>query len=135
MIDFSLIQPVQDAVSDPWFEAVEEERLMLQRDPRNGKTFFYPRARVPGHPEREPEWIEASGHGTLYSFTVVERSIHPEFRDITPFVLAIVALEEGPRMTSWLVDVTHNKITCDMPVKVVFREIIPGRKMPCFTEA
>lgn len=135
MTDFSLIDPVFDAVSEPWFKAVSDDRLLIQRDPITGKAFFYPRARVPRHPEREPLWLEACGRGKLHTFTVVERSVHPEFAALTPFVLAIVDLEEGPRMTSWIVDTPADEITCDMAVRVVFREIYPGRKMPCFVKA
>lgn len=135
MTDYSLVLPVRDAVTDPWFAALDDGRLLIQRDPETGTPFFYPRARVPGHPDREPEWMEASGRGTLYSFTVVERSVHAEFQDLTPFTLAIVTLEEGPRMTAWLVDVPYERIVCDMALKLVIREILPGLKMPCFTEA
>lgn len=110
MTDYSLIMPVRDATSEPWFAGVAEGKFLIQRDPETGTPFFYPRAYVPGHPGREPEWMEASGRGTLYSYTIVEKSVHPEFRDMTPFTLAIVALEEGPRVTSWLVDVPEDRI-------------------------
>lgn len=135
MIEMNSVLPVKDATSEPWFDAVAEGKLLIQRDPVNGKAIFYPRARVPGHPEREPEWVEASGQGTLYSFTVVEKTLHPQFRAMAPFTLAIVDLEEGVRMTSWIVDTPVEAIRCDMALKVVFREIHPGQMLPCFTAA
>lgn len=54
---------------------------------------------------------------------------------MTPFVIALVDVEEGVRITSWVVDTPVDNIRCDMPLKVVFREIHPGVKMPCFVEA
>lgn len=135
MIEMSSVLPVQDATSEPWFAALQEGKLLIQRDPVSGKALFYPRARVAGHPDRVPEWVEASGRGTLYSWTVVERTVHPQFAALVPFTIALVALEEGVRVTSWLVDVPADQIRCDMPLKVVFREIHPGELLPCFTGA
>jgi uncharacterized protein len=135
MTEMDLILPVRDAVSAVWFDAVEKGKLLLQRDPATGKFQFYPRAHIAGAPQREPEWIEASGKARLYSYTVVKRSVHPQFSARTPFTLALVELAEGPRVTSWIVDVAEDELSCDMPLKVVFREIHPGLTMPCFTKA
>ncbi len=135
MINMESVLPVHDAVSQQWFDSVVKGVLLVQRDPVTGTPQMYPRARVVGFPEREPEWFEASGRATLYSFTVVHRSIHREFAKLTPFVIGLVDLEEGVRMTSWIVDTPIEAIRCDMPLKVVFREIHPSLTMPCFTGA
>ena len=135
MIEMTSVHPVHNVLSKHWFEAASRDVLLIQRDPLTGAAQMYPRARIAGFPEREPEWVEATGRGTLYSFTVVERSIHTDVSAITPFVIAIVDLEEGARITSWVVDTPIEKIRCDMALKVVFREIHPGVKMPCFVEA
>jgi uncharacterized OB-fold protein len=135
MIEMTSVHPVHNAVSEHWFDAARNDILLIQKDPLTGIAQMYPRARIAGFPEREPEWVEASGRGTLYSFTVVERSIHKEFATMTPFVIAIVDLEEGARITSWIVDTPIEKVRCDMPLRVVFREIHADVKMPCFVEA
>lgn len=135
MIEMTSVLPAKDATSEPWFQALKEGKLLIQRDPVSGKPQFYPRARIAGHPDRVPEWAEASGRATLYSWTVVERTVHPQFVELAPFTIAIVDLEEGVRMTSWLVDVPAEQIRCDMPLKVVFREIHVGEIFPCFTVA
>ena len=135
MIEMTSVHPVHNALSAQWFDAASKNILLIQKDPVTSAAQMYPRARVAGFPEREPEWIEASGRGTLYSFTVVQRSIHKEFAAMTPFVIAIVDLEEGARITSWIVDTPVEVIRCDMALRVVFREIHSGVKMPCFVEA
>jgi uncharacterized OB-fold protein len=135
MIEVDSIFPVRDAVSEPWFAGIDARKLLLQRDPQTGKAQFYPRGHVMGALNREPEWFEASGLGKLHTYTVVKRSVHPQFTAATPFTLAIVELAEGPRMTSWVVDVPEEELRCDMPVRLVFREIHPGLIMPCFTKA
>ncbi|MNE82807.1 hypothetical protein D3C80_1795640 [compost metagenome] len=50
-------------------------------------------------------------------------------------MIALVDLDEGVRMTSWLVDVPLDQLRCDMKVKVVFRDIHKDLKLPCFTGA
>lgn len=135
MIEMTSILPAHNALSEHWFDAVDRDVLLLQKDPATGNVQMYPRARVVGYPDREPEWIEASGRATLHSFTVVKKSVHPEFSSLTPFVIALVDLDEGVRITSWLVDTPVENIRCDMGLKLVFREIHPGLKMPCFIEA
>jgi uncharacterized protein len=135
MIELDSILPAKDAVSAVWFEGIAQGKLLLQRDPKTGKAQFYPRAHVVGAPDREPEWFEASGRATLYTYTVVKRSVHPQFASHVPFTLAVVDLAEGARMTSWIVDVAEEELRCGMPLKVVFREIHPGLTMPCFTRA
>lgn len=134
-MDMTSILPIHDSVSQVWFDGVTRDILLLQRDPATGKVQMYPRARVAGFPEREPEWVEASGKGKLHSFTVVEKSVHREFRSLAPFVVALVDLEEGVRMTAWIVDTPMENLHCDMPLRVVFREIHSGLKMPCFVGA
>ena len=73
MIEMTSVHPVHNALSKHWFEAASRDVLLIQRDPLTGAAQMYPRARVAGFPERVPEWAEATGRGTLYSFTVVER--------------------------------------------------------------
>jgi len=132
MTEMDSVLPVQDQVSAPWFEAAAKGKLLLQRDPQTGKVQMYPRGHVLGAPDRAPEWAEASGRAKLHTYTVVKRSLHKQFT--VPFTIAIVDLEEGARVTSWIVDVPEDQLRCDMPLKVVFREIHPGLTVPCFTK-
>ena len=65
---------------------------------------------------------EASGRGSLYSYTIVHRSIDPS-RFETPYVLAVVKLAEGPHMLTNLVDCPLDEIEVDMPVAVRFERL------------
>ncbi|MFL1526252.1 Zn-ribbon domain-containing OB-fold protein [Pseudomonas sp. O230] len=128
------ILPVYDSISSVWFEGVKHGKLLIQRNPVTGSCQFYPRAHLVGLPEVQPEWIEASGKATLYTYTTVHRSVHPQFVALAPFVIGVVTLEEGVRMTAWIVDVPQERLACDIPLKVVFREVHPNLTLPCFTE-
>ena len=70
-----------------------EGRFMLQRSRSSGRYNFYPRVVIPGTGERDLEWVEASGIGTVYAITV-NRTREGAYN------IALIDLEEGPRMMS-----------------------------------
>lgn len=107
---------------------------MLQRCP-TGHVFYYARTHCPQCLSRDLEWVEASGRGTLYSFTICERAQSPDFEPDVPYVVAAIALEEGPRMTSLLVDTPLDQVRCDMPVQVTWQDVSDEVSMPYFRAA
>jgi uncharacterized OB-fold protein len=126
--------PIQDSLSRPWFEAAAEGKLLIQRCAACGKFQFYPRVHCVHCFAADPEWHEASGRGTLHTYSVIYQTPNPEFAGDCPYVLAIIDLEEGVRMTSRLIDVPEEAIACDMPVRVTFGET-DGVALPLFTAA
>lgn len=117
--------------SEPFWAGTKQHKLMLQRCP-SGHVFYYARTHCPECLSRDLEWVEASGRGTLYSFTICERAQSPDFEPDVPYVVAAIALEEGPRMTSLLVETPHDQIRCDMPVEVVWQDVSDEVSMPYF---
>src|SRR5574341_885844 len=91
------ILPVPDADSGPFWEAARQGRLLLPHGARSGRPHFYPRGVEPGSGD-PVEWRKASGRGTVYSYTVVRRAPDPSFEPLLPYVVALVELDEGPRM-------------------------------------
>jgi uncharacterized OB-fold protein len=78
---------------------VAQGRLMLQQVRGTGEHIFYPRVAQPGTGRADLEWVEASGDGVLYSYTVTRN--RPPAED---YVIALVDLAEGVRMMSRVVD-------------------------------
>jgi hypothetical protein len=75
---------------------------------------------APGTLADDLEWREVSGQGTLYTFTVADRPTAPPWSDALPQLLAIVELDEGPRLSTEMVDVDPAKLTVGMRVQAVF---------------
>ena len=73
-------------------------------------------------------WVEASGRGAIYSFTHSHRSPDPAAFE-TPYTIAIVALDEGPRL---LTTVVGAGIRCDAPVRLRWKPVGDGRNLPFF---
>src|SRR3990170_4724400 len=80
------------------------------------------------------EWRRASGRGKVYSYAIQYRAFHPGWSDKTPYVTALVELDEGPRLYTNLIDVEPDpkNIQCDMAVEVVFEEISEEIALPKF---
>lgn len=80
--------------STRFFKYLQQGEFRLQRSKSTGDYTFYPRVLIPGSGVTDLEWVSASGRGTVYSCTRVPRKAERG----GDYVVAIVELEEGPRM-------------------------------------
>lgn len=94
------VVPVPSGVTEEFWAATTEGKLLVQRCPNCGEFQFYPRTVCTHCGERDPEYVEASGMGEVFSYTVCHVPGAPGFGDRTPYAVAIVELDEGPRMTA-----------------------------------
>jgi uncharacterized OB-fold protein len=101
--------------------------IELQRCAGCGVFVFYPRAICPSCGSFELRWVPVTGKGTLYSFTIVHRATVPEFRPDMPYVVALVDLDEGPRLMATLVDVPADatQIRIGARVEIVYHDVTP----------
>jgi len=90
--------PVPNADTAPFWEGAARGELRLQRCAACGHTQFPPRAICIQCHASAPGWRVASGRGRLVSHTRVHRPPSPAFKTGLPYVVALVALEEGPRI-------------------------------------
>jgi len=126
-------QPTRSAFSEPWFQACSEGRLLIQRCNDCGHYQFYPRIVCRDCGAREPAWVEASGRGLLASFTVVRRPVTEAYQ--APYVVALVDLEEGPRMMSNIVSALPEDLEIGMAVSLRFESWSDDVALPVFTLA
>ncbi len=121
----------------PYWDGLNENKLMLPKCEACGKAFFYPRILCPHCHSRRITWIEASGRGKLFSFEIVYQKLNRQFNVPAPYVLALIELEEGPRLMSNLVNVEADPahLKCDMPVEVVFEKLTDEVTIPLFQPA
>ena len=124
--------PVVNPWSQPFWDAAREEKLVIQHCKDCGANIFYPRIACPQCFSDNLEWIQASGKGTVYTYTVVVSNSPSAFIADMPFVIAIVKLEEGVQMLSNIVGCKPEDVRCDMPVEVVFEKLNEEFKLPKF---
>lgn len=103
---------------------------MIQRCSACREAIFYPRSICPHCLAAEPDWVEASGRGTVFTFTVQHRAA-PGSGDAEPFVLAIIELEEGVPLMSRVV-CPPPRVHIGMPVRVAFATLGGGTVAPVF---
>lgn len=95
-------------------EFLASGRFMIQRSRSTGGYVFYPRVAEPGTGATDLEWVEASGRGTVHSYTVVaQKAPTPDYN------IVLVDLEEGPRLMSRLIGIDNAQIEMDMAVEAV----------------
>jgi uncharacterized OB-fold protein len=121
----------------PYWDGLKSRTLMLPRCGDCGHTFFYPRVLCPVCHSRAISWVQASGRGKLHAFGIAHQTFNKAYKVPPPYVLAMIELEEGPRMLSNLINVKPDPrtIKCDMPVEVVFHTLTDDVTLPLFQPA
>jgi uncharacterized OB-fold protein len=122
--------PVVDAVTAPYWEAAALGRLLVAECDACARRHAPPEALCP-YCRSSWHWATSPGVGEVYSFTVVTRAASPDFD--TPYVLALVDLDDGWTMTTNIVGCDPGAVTIGMPVVVEFLRQDDSISLPCFT--
>ena len=107
--------PAVTELSAPYWEALEAGRLQFQRCQACGHVWLPPRDECPDCLGPDWAWQEAAGTGRLISWVVYHHAFHESLRDRVPYNVAIVALDEGPRLITNIVDL-EDGLAIDHPV-------------------
>lgn len=126
----SLPEPDED--SQPWWDALTENRLTYQQCGDCGGVVFYPRNRCCHCLSGALEWRQSRGLGNVYSKTIVHRAPDPRLRDQLPYPVVLVDLDEGFRMMSRLFGADANQAAIGARVQVVFVPGPDGCTLPFF---
>lgn len=117
--------PDVDAFTRVYWDAAADGRLLVRRCGGCGRAHHYPREFCPFCWSEDVAWEGASGLATLYTWSVVHRNDLPPFGERTPYVAAVVDLDEGPRMMTEVVDATEGELWVGMGLEVAFRDGVP----------
>ena len=120
--------PQPNPETKPYWEAASRGKLLIKRCEACGEVHFYPRALCPFCFSDRTVWQEASGDGTIYTFSVTRRAP-------VPFAIAYVTLAEGPMMMTNIVDCDLDAIRIGQAVTVVFEPSEGGPPVPMFKPA
>jgi uncharacterized OB-fold protein len=121
--------------SIPYWEAAKQHRLALPQCTACDQHWFPPSRTCPHCLSSEVKWSDVSGRGKVFSFVIYDRVYHPAFEAEVPYVVALIELEEGPRLLSNIVGVAPTDVKCEMKVKVVFDDMPGGVSIPKFSPA
>lgn len=116
-----------DVALEPYWQAAREGRLLLKLCRACGKSHYYPRPLCPFCMSSDTEWREASGQGSIYSWSV-------ERRATPPYAIAFVALAEGPTLLTNIVDCNLDALAIGQQVTLAF-ETRDEQPVPVFRPA
>jgi uncharacterized OB-fold protein len=118
--------PAINPGDERYFEAAAEGKLLIKKCNNCGKNHHYPRALCPFCFSEKVEWVEAKGTGEIYTYSVTRRG------SPTPYCIAYVTLDEGPRLMTNIVDCDLDAVKCGQKVKVSFKKTENGSSVPVF---
>jgi uncharacterized protein len=117
--------PIVTSETEGFWNAARQRRFVVPTCADCGKAHWYPRAICPFCGSAKVQWRNASGHGTLYTFSVMRRAKEP-------YAIAYVTLAEGPTMMTNIVDCDFDALHIGQPVMVVFKDTEGGPPVPMF---
>src|SRR3954449_7273813 len=106
--------------------------LVVQHCTSCGHHQLYGRSRCTSCHAATPEWVQVSGTGTVYSRTVIRQNPSRSFRHLLPLVVALVDLDEGPRMMTNIVGRTPDDVVIGARVRVRFEQASDQAALPLF---
>jgi uncharacterized OB-fold protein len=124
----SIPAPPVSPETKPFWDAAAAGRLLLKRCEACGEPHYYPRAICPFCGSDRTTWLEASGGGAIYSYSVFRRAP-------VPYAIAYVTLDEGPTMMTNIVEADLDALRIGQRVRVRFTPTDGGPPVPTFAPA
>lgn len=127
--------PVPSKWTMPFWEAAKNRKLIIKKCKNCGHLDHPPYPYCTNCGEEDHEWVEASGKAKLVAYTINVFGVPFPFWDDMPYVVAMVDLEEGPRMMTNIVECDHDKLKTGMALKLVFEDLSDEITLPKFMPA
>lgn len=131
MTEYARPLPQPTPETQNYWDGAKAGELRLQRCGDCSHVYFPARPFCPACSSRDVNWFTASGKGTLFSYVINHRA--PKGFE-APYIIAVVQLDEGPRMMTNLVDCpqTPDALELDMPLEVTFVKATDDISIPQF---
>jgi len=127
--------PAMEGFAKEFYGWCKQNQLRFQRCTACGTWRHVPREMCAACGSWQWEWAPSSGRGTVFTWTVVARALHPAFQNDTPYAAVVIEMEEGVRLLSQVVDCAPDELAIGMPVEVVFDAVTPEITLPKFRRA
>jgi uncharacterized OB-fold protein len=127
-----VLQP--DPWTEPYWRATAAHRLVVPRCTRCATYRFPPTPFCFNCRAQEVEWVEQSGEGEIYSFTIIRHAVIPQVADALPLIAAVVELPGtgGCRIVGNVVDAAPDAVAIGLPVRVDWYDVATDTTVPVF---
>ncbi len=124
--------PTPDSESAPFWAAAARHQLQVQRCRTCGTHRLPATTYCAQCQSSDSEWVDSTGRGRVFSWIVVHHPVpKAAYAGEVPYVVALITLDEGPRIVSNIVGCASADIHADMPVEVTFEDR-DGVSLPIF---
>jgi uncharacterized OB-fold protein len=131
-MDASLPAPISNADSVPYWNAARQRQLLIRKCDDCGELHFMPRYLCPVCWSDNLKWVECKGTGSVHSYTIIRRAPMAVFAPRVPYVVALIELDEGPRMMANVLTQAALSIAIGDRVQVTFEDRGDGALIPQF---
>ena len=122
-----------DIDSIVFWQQAKKNKLMIKKSKETNQYFLYSLAHSNISASESYEWVEASGTGVIYSFTISYIAGGSKYYlDKTPYVIGSILLDEGVRITSNIFAEDNSDIKIGKKVEVFFKKLNEEITFPCF---
>lgn len=111
---------------ESFYHFAKKGKLMAAKCNKCGTLLLPPRPMCTNCLSKDFEWIELKRKGKLLTYTVIHVA-PPQFQSITPYVVGILKLEDGPKLPGMIRGIEPEKIKVDMNLKVDFDKNVPSQ--------
>ena len=125
--------PQPTRITQPYWDAAREGRLVIQQCAHCKARQFFPREFCTACLSADLDWIECSGKGDVYTYTINRRGAGAAFGERVPYVVAAIDLDEGVRMMANIVDSPPEAVRIGSRVRVCFERVSDDIALPQFT--
>jgi uncharacterized OB-fold protein len=132
MADYKKPLPIITDDNRPYWEYIRKHELRMQKCTQCGFIRFPVSIVCPKCHAMDAEWVKLSGKGIIYSYVIYRIAYHPAYQNDIPYVVAIIQLEEGPRMESNITGCRMEDVKINLPVEVIFEDVTDTVTLPKF---
>jgi uncharacterized OB-fold protein len=123
MSGYSKPLPVVDKQTKPFWDAAKRHELCLPRCLECGRARSELERWCPYCGSQNSKWAKMSGRGTIWSHCDFHKAYFKGFEADLPYNVAVVELEEGPKLFTNIVQAKPEEIRVGVPVEVVFDDV------------
>jgi uncharacterized OB-fold protein len=132
MSDYAKPLPTLTDENRPFWEATKRNELRMQQC-MDCSHIRYPINHVcPKCLSGRAQWKRLSGRGEVFSYIVFHQVYNAAFAKDVPYNVAMIQLEEGPRMISNVVGTPNEKVKVGDKVEVTFDKVTEDVTIPRF---
>ena len=129
--------PFEDEDTKPYWDGCRDHQLRIQRCADCQEYRFPPRPMCPACHSMNQEWVPVSGRGKVFSWVVIHPPVLPAFQEEAPFSVALIQLEEDPRLRllGRVLDISNDELAPDIAVEVTFDDVTDELTLPAWRRA